>query len=103
MEVSLSSIVGKGRTHCEAFEILDVCVKQVNCLRSLVMQWVAGWVNAKAPQGQGVVRVVVLAEYLETFSVELSSDDACVLRWTDFHRRPCIPTARSNQMLAQNR
>jgi hypothetical protein len=79
MEVGLSSIVRKGRTHCKAFEILDVCMKQVNCLRSLVTQWVAGWVNAKAPQGQGVVQVVVLAEYLKTFSVELSSNDACVL------------------------
>jgi hypothetical protein len=107
MEVGLSSIVGKGQTRCEAFEILDACVKQVNYLRSLVMQWVVSRVNAKAPQRQGVVRgevrVAVLAEYLETFSVELSSDDACVLRGTDFHRHPCIPTARSNQMLAQKR
>ena len=87
MEVCLSSIVGKGRTHYEVFEILDACVKQVNYLRSLVMQWMMGWAKAKAKalQRQGVVRVVVLGGCLETFSVELSSDDAYVLRGTDFH------------------
>ena len=80
MEVGLSSIVGKGQTHCEVFEIFDACVKQVNCLRSLMT-----WANPKAPQRQWVVQVVVLAECLETFSVELLSDDACVLRGMDFH------------------
>jgi len=67
------------------------------------MQWMVGWANPKAPRRQGAVRVVVLAECLETFSVELSSDDACVLQGTDFHRCPGVSTAHSNQMLVQRR